>query len=106
MSIESSAVNLINAISDISSARAKDSRSDLLSGIVTSASPLQITVMMEESKELTFPENLLFVPFTCKAKTITIDGETVQLWGNLKVGERVFLTSYNAGTKYLVERAD
>lgn len=96
---------LLRAMTQISNESAGVIKSEVLSGTVTSASPLQITIMTAESKAVALPSSLLVLPFTCKAKTITVQGETVQLWGDLAVGEKVFLLSANSGQRYLVERA-
>lgn len=96
---------LLRTMTQISNESAGAIKSDMYSGTVTSISPLKITYMAAESKEVTLTSSLLVLPFTCKAKTITVQGETVQLWGDLAVGEKVILTSFNSGNRFFVERA-
>lgn len=95
---------LLNTMTKIGNERAELTKTELFYGTVTSSAPLQITYMAEESKAITLPENMLLLPTTCKAKAITVAGETVQLWGDLVVGDKVILISGNAGQRYMVER--
>lgn len=95
---------LLRTMTQIGNDSAGAIKSEIYSGTVSSVSPLQITMMANESKSVSLPSSLLVVPFTCKAKIITVQGEAVQLWGDLAVGEHVVLVSFNSGQRYLVER--
>lgn len=96
---------LAEVMSKIGNESAQMTRSEIISGTVTSTSPLSISFMAEESKQITIPAGMLVVPYTCREKSIVVQGETVRLWGNLAVGERVILLSANNGQRYLVNRA-
>lgn len=96
---------LVRTMTQIGNESAGAIRSEIISGTVTSTSPLQVTIMTAESKTAILPAAALVLSYTCKVRTVTVQGETVQLWGDLAVGERVTLLSFNSRQRYFVERA-
>jgi len=100
-----SANRLAGVVTKIGNDSASVIRSEIFDGTVASVSPLRIMIAASESRELPLPAGALVLSPLCKAKTITVAGETVRLWGDLVVGEKVTLMSYNAGQRYFVERS-
>lgn len=74
--------------------------SGLSYGTVTSASPLVIT----RDDGAAFTAGFLVLSRSCRALSVQIQGETVQLWSGLSVGEKVILLSFNSGQRHFVER--
>jgi hypothetical protein len=95
---------LLSVMTSVGNDSASVIQSEIYSGTVTSISPLSITYMDGESKQVTLPESLLILSSTCRTKTIIVSGTIVQLWNNLQVGERVTLLSFNRGQRYYVDR--
>ncbi len=80
------------------------STSDVYEGKVTGVSPLKITLVNDEkivlsSVNLVVPEHL-----RKKSSPVTFDGVTkyVTIFEDLKVGDKVYLLTYNSGKKYFV----
>lgn len=96
---------LLSVMASVGNDSASVMQSDIFSGTVTSVSPLAVTFMDNESRQITLSESFLTLAPTCRAKSINIPTiGVVQLWGNLAAGEKVTLLSFNRGQRYFVER--
>ena len=71
--------------------------SDIISGVVTSVSPLRVKV---DKLELT--ETFLIKGALVTEKRIQIGGEEILLWRDLQVGDNVYLLRVSGGQKFFI----
>ena len=74
---------------------------DLLFGIVTSVNPLKIKV----DNRFEVDQRFILLSAMAKEMKITVDEQTITLWRNLSIGDKVRLLRFNRGQMfYVLER--
>jgi len=80
---------------------------DVIRGRVVSSAPLQIQA--ENDEKLLIPESLLCVPQHLTSHSVRCDipeigdGISITIDNSLKVGDKVFMLSFNKGKKYYIQ---